>query len=333
MVSYITRRLLMLLPVLLGVTLAVFLVMQVIPDPTGIILGQHATPAQMAALRHQLGLDRPVWVQYGDFLWKAIHGDLGRSYLTRAPVTYEIGRRFPHTIELTLAAIIIAALVGILAGIVSAIKQYSVVDHLAMVGALLGVSMPIFWLGLMLIELFAVRLHWLPVDGRITLEAGYHFKTGFYIIEAALTHNWPAFRDAVRHIILPATALAAYSTGLIARMTRSSMLEVIRQDYIRTARAKGVPESQVIFRHALKNAMIPVVTVVGLQFGYLLGGAVLTETVFSWPGIGSLAVSAVQNSDIPLIQGTVLLVATVFVLVNLVVDIVYAFLDPRIRYG
>ena len=333
MVSYIVRRLIMLIPVLLGVSLAVFLVSTLQADATLVRLGQHATQAQAAALREQLGLNDPILVQFGHFVWNLLHGDLGRSWLTSAPVSVEVGVRYPHTVELTVVAMVLAVLIGVVAGIISAVRQYSALDYSTMVLALVGVSMPIFWLGLMMISVFAVWLKVLPVSGRLSVSMDVHFSSQFYIMEALFTGKWVALVDLVRHIMMPAVALAVNSMALIARMTRSSMLEVVRQDYIRTARAKGLRERVVIYKHALKNALIPVVTVIGLQVGILLGGAVLTETVFSWPGIGSMAVAAIQNSDYPLVQGCVLLVATAFVLINLLVDVVYAWIDPRIHYA
>lgn len=333
MFNYTIRRLLLLVPVLLGVSAVVFFVLQLTADPARVILGQHATAEQVAALRETLRLNDPWYVQYGRFLWQIAHGDLGRSWLTRAPVIQEILYRFPHTIELTIASVLIAVTVGVVVGVISAVRQYSLFDHLSMVGALLGVSMPIFWLGLMLISVFSIALGWLPVAGRIDIGLNFEPATGFYILESIRAGNMAALGSALRHLALPAIALGAHSTALIARMTRSSMLEVVRQDYIRTARAKGLSERVIIYRHALKNALIPVVTVVGLEVGYLLGGAVLTETVFSWPGVGSLVIAAVQNSDYPLVQGSVLLIATVFVITNLAVDLIYAFLDPRIHYS
>lgn len=334
MASYIARRLLLLFPVLLGVSIFVFVVLHLFTtDPAALMLGQHATTQQIEALREELGLNDPLYVQFGRFLWQVLHGDLGRSLMTRAPVTDEIMSRFPATIELAFMAMLIATIAGIFVGVLSAVKQYSIFDYLSMVGALVGVSMPIFWLGLMLILLFSVQLGWLPVAGRIDIGMEPARITGLYLLDSLLTGNWAAFVSALKHLILPALALASYSMAIIARMTRSTMLEVIRQDYVRTARAKGLVESLVIYRHALRNALIPVVTVVGLQMGSLLGGAVLTETVFSWPGIGSLLVNAILAADYPLVQGSVILIATIFVVVNLLVDLLYAFLDPRIRYS
>lgn len=334
MLKYIGQRLLLLIPVLLGVSIFVFLVLHLFTaDPATVMLGQHATAEQVEALRKQLGLDDPIYQQFGRFLIDIIQGDFGRSLMTRAPVLEEIMARFPATIELALSAIIIASVVGIAVGVISAVRQYSIFDYLSMLGALMGVSMPIFWLGLMLIILFSVTLGWLPVSGRVAIGMEPEVITNFYIIDSIITGNWEALTSTLRHLALPAIALASYSTAIIARMTRSTMLEVIRQDYIRTARAKGLSERIVTYKHALRNALIPIVTVIGLQMGSLLAGAVLTETVFSWPGIGSLLVNAILAGDYPLVQGCVIFIATVYVLVNLVVDVLYAFLDPRIHYS
>ncbi len=333
MLKYIIKRLLMLIPVLLGVSLFVFVVMHLFTgDPAALMLGQHATQAQIEALRQQLGLNDPIWVQFGRFLWQLLHGDLGRSLMSRDSVTGELLARFPATIELALFSLLIATVVGVVVGVISAVKRYSFFDYLSMIGALLGVSMPIFWLGLILIIVFAVNLHWLPVAGRIDIGMEPTAITNLYLVDSLLTGNWDAFWSALQHLILPGIALAAYSMAIIARMTRSTMLEVIKQDYIRTARAKGLDEKTVINHHALKNALIPVVTVIGLQLGSLLGGAILTETVFSWPGIGNYTVNAILASDFPVVQASVLLVAGVFVIVNLLVDLLYAYLDPRIHY-
>ncbi|HEX7712760.1 MAG TPA: ABC transporter permease [Bacillota bacterium] len=334
MLKYIIKRLLLLIPVLFGISLVVFIVMHLFTaDPAALILGQHATVSQIQALRQEMGLNDPIYVQFGKFIWNLLHGDLGRSLMTRRPVVQEFISQFPATIELALFSLLLATVIGILAGIISAVKRYSIWDYTSMFGALLGVSMPIFWLGLILIIIFGVNLQWLPVAGRIDIGFEPATITRFYLLDSLLTGNWAAFWSTIRHLILPGVALAAYSMAIIARMTRSTMLEVVKQDYIRTAHAKGLSESRVIKHHALKNALIPVVTVIGLQLGFLLGGAMLTETVFSWPGIGSLTVNAIMASDYPMVQGSVLLVASVFVLVNLVVDLLYAYLDPRIRYS
>lgn len=334
MLRYIIKRLLLLIPVLFGISLFVFLVLHLFTtDPASLMLGQHATTEQVEALRDELGLNDPVYVQFYRFLADLVQGDFGRSLMTRAPVLDEILTRFPATVELALAAIIVAAVLGIAVGVISAVKQYSLFDYLSMVGALLGVSMPIFWLGLMMIVLFSLKLHWLPVSGRIDIGLEPVHITGLYILDSILTRDWVALKSALVHIIMPATALATYSMAIIARMTRSTMLEVIRQDYIRTARAKGLKESVVVYKHALRNALIPVITVIGLQMGVLMGGAVLTETVFAWPGIGSRLVDAILASDYPMVQGSIIFIASVFVVVNLVVDLLYAWLDPRIKYS
>jgi peptide/nickel transport system permease protein len=294
----------MLIPVMLGVSFIVFTIMYFTPgDPAKIILGERAPAAEVAALRTQMGLDAPFLVQFFNFIKNAVQGDFGRSLVTKRPVAEELFARFPATIQLAGSAVLIAVAIGIPVGIISAIKQYSVFDGVAMTLALVGVSMPNFWQGLMMIILFSVYLRWLPSSGYGTF----------------------------RHLLMPAITLGTSSAALITRMTRSSMLEVVRQDYIRTARAKGLDESVVINRHALKNALIPVVTVIGLQFGYLLGGAVLTETVFSWPGVGRMMVDAIRQKDFPVVQAGVLLLALSFSLVNLLVDILYAYIDPRIK--
>jgi ABC-type dipeptide/oligopeptide/nickel transport system permease component len=303
--QYIIRRLLIMIPVLLGVSLIIFTMVRVIPgDPAIILAGPHANKEQVDQIRTQLGLDRHPVVQYFSFLGDLVQGDLGRSTRTGLPVTREIMARLPNTVVLALTAIILASFLGVLTGIIAGVKQNSIFDHLSMMIALFGLSMPVFWLGLMLMLLFSIQLGWLPSVG---------------------AESW-------KHLILPAITLGANSTAIIARMTRSSMLEVIRVDYIRTARAKGLTEKMVIWRHALKNALIPVVTVIGLQTGTLLGGAVLTEIVFAWPGIGRLLVEAILSRDYPVVQGLVLLVAIIFIFINLIVDLLYSYLDPRIRY-
>ncbi|HBF40175.1 MAG TPA: peptide ABC transporter permease [Firmicutes bacterium] len=334
MLKYTIKRVLMLIPVLLGVSLFVFIIMHVFTgDPASLILGQHATQAQVEALRQELGLKDPIYVQFGRFLWQLVHGDFGRSLMTKRPVLDDLLSQFPATIELAVFSLAIASLVGIFVGVISAVKRYSFFDYVSMIGALLGVSMPIFWLGLILIIIFCINLQWLPVAGRIDIGMEPTNITHFYLLDSLLTGNWASFWSAFRHIILPGIALAAYSMAIIARMTRSTMLEVVKQDYIRTAHAKGLDEKTVVYHHALKNALIPIVTVIGLQFGFLLGGAVLTETVFSWPGIGSLTANAILASDYPMVQGSVILVAAVFVVVNLLVDLLYHYLDPRIHYS
>ncbi|WP_353096816.1 nickel ABC transporter permease [Tissierella praeacuta] len=302
--KYILRRLLLLIPVILGVTFLVFTIMYFTPgNPAKLILGESAQPEQVAALEEEMGLNDPFIVQYFRFITKALTGDFGRSYSTKRPVFDEVFARFPATLKLTVAAMVIAVLIGIPVGIISATKQYSLLDSVAMIGALIGVSMPVFWLGLMLILVFSVHFKILPSSGS----------------------------ETILHLILPAFSLGVGSAAIITRMTRSSMLEVIRQDYIRTARAKGVAEKKVVNKHALKNALIPVVTVIGLQFGQLLGGAVLTESVFSWPGVGRLMVEAIRQKDSPMVLATVVFISVTFSFVNLLVDLLYAFIDPRIK--
>jgi peptide/nickel transport system permease protein len=287
----------------------------------------------VAAWRHEHGLDRPVVVQYWTFLTGALHGDLGVSYYSSTPVAHEIGARFPATIELALAAILFATLIGILLGVVAAVKKNSVFDAVSMLVALVGISIPIFWLGIMMIMLFSGYLHLLPTGGRINVLLAPPKVTGFYLIDSALAGNGAAFKSALIHLILPALTLGMYSMAIITRMTRSTMLDTLGQDYIRTGRAKGISEYKVIGKHALRNSMIPVTTVIGLQFGALLGGALLTESVFAWPGIGKFTVDSIMKSDFPMVQGIVLLIAVIFVLVNLAADLMYAYLDPRIKYG
>jgi peptide/nickel transport system permease protein len=334
MFKYVVKRVLMVIPVLIGVSIIVFSLMRVFsPDPAPIVLGQHATEQTITAWRHAKGLDKPVITQYFDFVGGALKGDLGTSYYSKASVAAEIGARFPATIELALAAIIFASVVGILLGVIAAVKKNSVFDAAGTLLALVGVSIPIFWLGILFIMFFSGFLHLLPSGGRIIPLLEPVHMTGFYMIDAAVQGNWAAFRDAGIHIILPALTLGMYSMAIITRMTRSTMLDTLGQDYIRTARAKGISEAKVVGKHALRNSMIPVTTVIGLQFGALLGGALLTESVFSWPGIGKFTVDCILKSDFPIVQGIVLLVAVIFVSVNLVADLFYAYLDPRIKYA
>ena len=334
MLRYILKRLLQIIPVLIGVSLIVFVIMRVFsPDPAPIVLGQHATVEASEAWREANGLNKPIIMQYLDFILGFVTGNLGTSFYTKAPVLQEIMSRFPATIELALLATIFASFFGILIGVISAVKKNSIWDNLGMVIALVGVSVPIFWLGIMLIIFFSGHLGWLPSGGRINPLLRPDNVTGLYLIDTLIAGDMAAFKDAVQHLVLPVVALGMYSMAVIARMTRSSMLETLEQDYIRTARAKGITEKRVIIRHALRNALIPIVTVIGLQLGMLVGGSVLTETVCSWPGIGAYTVQCILKSDFPVVQGVVMLIATIFVLMNLLVDIVYAFLDPRIKYS
>jgi peptide/nickel transport system permease protein len=296
--------------------------------------GERATPDQVAALREQLGLNQPLPLQYLVFLGNLLRFNFGTSIISGVPIAQEIRIRWPATFELSVAAMIVATLLGIPAGVLAAVRKNSAVDNLTMSGSLLGVSLPVYWLGLLLVYLFAVNLHWLPPSGRLSIDAGFSFKpiTGFYVLDALLQGNFKALKDVLAHLILPAITLGTIPLAILARITRSAMLEVLSQDYIRTARAKGLLERWVIFKHALKNALLPVVTIIGLQFGTLLGGAILTETIFSWPGIGSWIYEGILARDYPVVQGGVVFVAAAFVLINLLVDLSYAFLDPRIQY-
>lgn len=301
---YIFKRNVMLLPVLLGVTFLVYLIISLTPgDVAAMMLGQGATQESVAALRHEMGLNDPIYIQYGRYLGRLLQGDMGLSYATQKPVIEEILSRFPNTLALAFFSILVSIIISIPVGVISAVKQYSLADNLGMVLALIGISMPSFWLGLILIIVFALGFGWFPSGGA----------------------------DQLKSIVLPALTLGVASTASIARTTRSSMLEVIRQDYIRTAKAKGLGSMTVILKHALRNALIPTLTVIGLEFGELLGGAILTETVFSWPGIGRLIVESIQRKDTPMVLGCIIVFSVAFSIVNLLIDILYAFVDPRIK--
>jgi peptide/nickel transport system permease protein len=330
---YIIKRLLQIIPVVLGVTLIAFALIHLAPgDPVRTMLGQHATQQEIDDIRVKYGLDQPLFVQYFIWLGDVLQGDLGRSILSHEQVTIEIGARFPNTIELAIAAMVFAILIGVVAGIISATKQYSVADYSVMGVALFGISMPVFWLGIMLMMIFGVFLGWLPIGGRIDLLLPFNRITGFMVFDSIITGNGAALISVLRHLILPAIALGTIPMAIIARTTRSSMLEILRQDFIRTERAKGLSERKVIYKHAIRNAMVPVVTVIGLNFGLLLSGAILTETVFSWPGVGRLVIDSVYARDYPLVIGCILVFALVFVIVNLITDLLYTYIDPRIHY-
>ena len=334
MVPYITRRILLLMYVLLGVSLTIFLLMRLIPgDPAFVMLGERATAEHLIEVRRGLGLEQPLAVQYLIYLKNILTGNLGRSIHTNTRVAEELLQRFPATIELSLVAFCLASIIGVLTGIMSATHQYSVLDSGFMFLSLAGVSMPIFWLGLMMIWTFAVLLGWFPPSGRLDVRISLDSITGFHLIDSLLTRQWQAFWNALWHLVLPSLTLATVPIAVIARMTRSSLLEVLRQEYIVTARSKGLHEWVVVSRHALRNALIPILTVGGLQFGLLLGGAILTETIFSWPGLGRLLYNAVLARDYPVVQGGTLLIAATFAVINLVVDLLYALANPRIRYG
>ncbi len=331
---YILRRILIAIPILFGVSLLVFLMLHSAGgDPAVIKLGMQADEESIARVRAEMGLDRPLVVQYADFIGNALQGDLGRSYRSNAPVTDEVWSRFPATVELALAAMLIGVAIGLTAGVIAGVKRNSWFDYSSTFGALIGISIPTFWLGIILIIVFGVWLQWLPISGRVNPRLGADPSQSFLIVNSALDRNWVVFEDAVRHLVLPAITLAGWPAAIIARITRASVIEAMDADHIRTARSKGLREAVVVRRHALRNAVIPIMTVIGLELGVLLGGAVVTETVFSWPGVGKLAYDAIAARDYQVTQGVVLLLATVFVFLNLIVDLLYAVVDPRVRYS
>ncbi len=331
--KYFVKRLVIALPTLIGVSVLVFFLIRLVPgDPIDVMLGPRATETTRQELQVRLGLDQPIPVQYWRWLTNVVQGDFGTSVRSRDPVIRAILSRLPATLELSVTAILIAFIFGIVFGVTAAQRRNTAVDRFAVGSSLVGVSIPVFWLGLMLIFFFSVVLRWLPVSGRISMGISVPRLTGFYLIDTLAAGNTRLFVQALRHLVLPAVSLATISFALITRITRSAMLDVLNEDYVRTARAKGVPARVVIYKHALKNAMIPVVTVSGLQLGMLIGGSILTETVFSWPGIGRLVITAIYNRDYPVVQGVVLFIAAAFILINIVVDAIYAYLDPRIRF-
>ena len=334
MFAFLLRRLGLVVPTFIGITLAVFALIHLIPgDPVEALSGERGmTEERYTRLIHEFGLDRPLWVQYGDYVWKALHGDLGLSTITHEPVFAEFMARFPATVELSLVAMGFALAIGIPAGIVAATKRNTVWDYSVMGASLTGYSMPIFWWGLLLILTFSVGLGWTPVSGRIAIQYDIPPVTGFMLVDALVSGDKGAFKSALSHLILPAIALGTIPLAVIARMTRSSMLEVLREDYVRTARAKGAGRFRVVAIHALRNALIPVVTTIGLQVGTLLAGAILTETIFSWPGVGKWLVEAIHRRDYPAVQGGILMTATIIIGVNLIVDVLYGVINPRIRH-
>jgi peptide/nickel transport system permease protein len=333
MLRYTIRRLLALIPVLAGVSVVVFLFLHLIPgDPASAMLGEHATPEGLVQLRAAYGLDEPWPTQYAMFIGHILHGDLGRSIRDNQPILDQLGQRFPATAELAIMAMLIAVLVGLPAGIISAFRRGSIFDHASVLVALGGVSMPIFWLGLMLAWFFGVQLKILPFSAR--LDTGVRFTpiTNFLILDSIVRGDLAVLGQSIRHLLLPAVALSTVPMAIIARMTRGAMIEVLNQDYVRTARSKGLRDRVVVGRHAFRNALLPVVTVVGLQVGTLLSGAILTETIFSWPGIGRWIFESIQFRDYPVVQSMTLVIALIFVVANLLVDLSYAWLDPRVRY-
>jgi len=331
MFSFIIRRTLSIIPTLLGVSIVIFLMLAITPgDPAELLLGERATEETLEAMREHLGLNEPLYVQYGMFLKRLVKFDLGETIWTRQKVWNEIKQRYPATIELSIAAMFLSCFFGIILGIISATKQYSWFDYMSMIASLIGVSIPVFWLGLVLMLVFSLYLGWFPMSGRMGIGIDLEIITNFYVLDAILTRNWPALKDVLRHLALPAVALSTIPLAIIARMTRSSMLEVLRQDYIKTAKAKGLGQTKIVLKHALRNGLIPVITVIGLQFGIMLGAAILTETVFAWPGVGKWIFDGVVKRDYMVIQGGTMIVASCFVIVNLVVDVLYAVINPRI---
>lgn len=333
MLTYSIRRVLSLIPVLFGMTLVVFSIIHAIPgNPAQVILGQRATKEAIATLNEQLGLNNPWYIQYFDYINALLHGDLGTSLRTRGPINEEIWPYLAATIELALVAMLIAVIIGVNAGIISAWFSKSWFDYIAMVLALVGVSMPIFWLGLMEQWGFSIQLGWFPTTGREDVRDPISAITNLYLVDTLIKGRFDQFGVVVKHLVLPSLALATIPMAIIARMTRATMLEVMKSDFIRTARAKGLRMFWVVYKHSLKNAIIPVLTVIGLQTGLLLGGAILTETIFGWPGIGRYLYDAIGYRDYPVIQSGILIIAAIFVMINFIVDLLYVLVDPRIKY-
>ena len=335
MLRFILTRVSLVIPTFLGITFLTFILIRLVPgDPIEVRTGERGiAPERLAELRHEMGLDRALWQQFLDYVGNVLHGDFGLSLITHNSVLSEFLTLFPATLELALCAMLFATLVGLPAGILAAVKRGSLFDHGVMGASLTGYSMPIFWWGLLLILFFSVGLGWTPVSGRLDLIYYVEPATGFMLIDTLMAGDYEAFRSALAHLILPTIVLGTVPLAVVARMTRSAMLEVLGEDYIRTARAKGLASGRVIGMHALRNALIPVVTVIGLQVGTLLGGAILTETIFSWPGVGKWLIESINRRDYPALQGGVLLIATSVILVNLLVDVLYGVLNPRIRHA
>jgi peptide/nickel transport system permease protein len=332
MLRFVVRRLLLLVPILLGLSIVVFFWIRALPGgPAQALLGERATPETIAQIERQYGLDQPVHVQYWKYLERTTHFDLGTSVASRRPVTDELAERFPATIELSLAAMLFSVVFGIPLGFIAAKRYGTWLDHASLVGSLIGISIPIFFLAILLKYVFAVKLGLLPSVGRISVLIDIPHPTKFYVLDAILAGNPSALWDVLKHLILPAIALGSIPLAIIARITRAAVLDVQNEDYVRTARAKGLPPRVVDGRHIFRNALLPIVTIIGLQTGLLLSGAVLTETVFAFPGMGTWLVQAIRNRDFPVLQGGILFVSLVFVLVNLLVDITYALINPRIR--
>ena len=335
MLRFFISRLALIIPTFVGVTLLTFAMIRLVPgDPIELLAGERGVaPERHAKLMAEYGFDKPLLLQYANYIGDVLQGDLGRSISTREPVLSEFLTLFPATIELSFCAMLFAVVIGLPAGILAALNRGKTLDHTVMSASLAGYSMPIFWWGLLLILFFSVFLRWTPVSGRIDILYFFEPVTGFMLIDSLLSGQEGAFRSTLSHLVLPTIVLGTIPLAVIARMTRSSMLEVLNEDYIRTARAKGLPPWRVVGLHALRNALIPVITVIGLQVGTLLAGAILTETIFSWPGVGKWLVESIRRRDYPILQGGVLLVATVVVLVNLTVDLMYGLVNPRIRHA
>lgn len=332
MLKFVVRRLLLLVPILVGLSILVFVWVRALPGgPEAALLGERATPARIAEVRHEFGLDKPLYRQYVSYVGQVAQGDFGQSIKTTRPVLGDIKTKFPATIELALAALLFAIGIGIPLGFLAARRYQTWADSTTIVGSLLGISIPVFFLAYLLKYVFAVKLHWLPSTGRLDAIREVDHPTGFYVLDAIITLDWGAFTDAIRHLILPGIALGTIPLAIVTRITRAAVLEVSNEDYVRTAEAKGLRRRVVDGRHVLRNAMLPVATVIGLQTGLLLSGAVLTEIVFAWPGMGSYLYEATFNRDFPVLEGGILFLAVVFVLVNLLVDVSYGLLDPRIR--
>jgi dipeptide transport system permease protein len=336
MFRFLLRRLALTLPTFFALMFVTFMLIRLVPgDPIEVRRGERGiSPERLAELRHEMGLDQPIWKQFFDYVWALLHGDFGTSIVSKTPVTHEFAALFPATLELTICAMTFAVVFGVVAGVIAASKRGSFYDQTLMGLALTGYSMPIFWWGLILILVMSNTLHLTPVSGRVDLIKYYYQPvTGFMLIDSVISGQKGAFLDAARHLILPTIVLGTIPLAVVARMTRSAMLEVLEEDYVRTARAKGLPMRRVIGLHALRNALIPVVTVIGLQVGTLLAGAVLTETIFSWPGVGKWLVESIGRRDYPALQGGIMLISTMVILVNLIVDLLYGLINPRIRHG
>lgn len=331
--AYIIKRIMMIIPILICVSIISFSLLKLTPgDPAQVMLGSFASEERVAELREKLGLDRPILIQYWSFFTGIFRGDLGTSYITGDSVIKEIMSRFPATFELTTVSMFFAIIIAVILGIISAIKRNSAFDIISTTTAVIGMATPAFWLGLLLMYFFSIKLNILPLGGRIDLGISLEHYTNIYILDSIISSNFLAFKNVIRHLILPAIVMAIYPVAEVSQIVRSNMIDVLNQDYIRTAKAKGLTNRQVNYKHALKNALIPVITVVGIRLGKQFAGALIVEVIFSWPGIGRLAFNAIQSRDFPVIQGTILFIALIFIVLNLIVDTLYVFIDPRIKF-